>query len=180
MRYRLNSSENFAEKNPERRQAGMRSSNNQIFFFATFYYYLYIIIIIIIIIITIIIVNDIWNKSYTYCGNEMKMKKWSKKKKIRTSTGFEPVTSRYRCDVLPMSYEATESFFQASLRNCIYCVHCDDHFFIFISFPQFIYDLFYISLTLISFTGTYESTIDVSGFIAQLVEHRTGIARSLV
>ena len=25
-------------------------------------------------------------------------------------------------------------FFQASLRNCINCVHCDDHFFIFISF----------------------------------------------
>ena len=37
----------------------------------------------------------------------------------------------------------------ASLRNCINCVHCDDHFFIFISFPQFIYDLFHISLTLI-------------------------------
>ena len=28
------------------------------------------------------------------------------------------------------------------------CVHCDNHFFIFISFPQFIYDLFHISLTL--------------------------------
>ena len=51
--------------------------------------------------------------------------------------------------------------FQASLRNCINCVHCDDHFFIFISFPQFIYDLFHISLTLISFTGTYEPTIDL-------------------
>ena len=38
-------------------------------------------------------------------------------------------------------------FFQASLRNCINCVHCDDHFFIFISFPQFIHDLFHISLT---------------------------------
>ena len=24
-----------------------------------------------------------------------------------------------------------EFFFQASLRNCINCVHCDDHFFIF-------------------------------------------------
>ena len=56
MRYRLNSSENFAEKNLERRHVGMRSSNNQNFFFATVYYYLYIIIIIII---TIIIVNDI-------------------------------------------------------------------------------------------------------------------------
>ena len=25
------------------------------------------------------------------------------------------------------------NFFQASLRNCINCVHCDDHFFIFIT-----------------------------------------------
>ena len=40
------------------------------------------------------------------------------------------------------------NFFQASLRNCINCVHCDDHFFIFTSFPLFIYDLFQISLTL--------------------------------
>ena len=39
-------------------------------------------------------------------------------------------------------------FSQASLRNCINCVHCDNHFFIFISFPQFIYDLFHMSLTL--------------------------------
>ena len=53
------------------------------------------------------------------------------------------------------------NFFQASLRSCKNCVHCDDHFFIFISFPQFIYDLFHISLTLISFTGTYEPTIDL-------------------
>ena len=40
------------------------------------------------------------------------------------------------------------NYVKASLRNCINCVHCDDHFFIFISFPQFIYDLFHISLTL--------------------------------
>ena len=51
-------------------------------------------------------VNDIWNKSYMNCGNEMKMKKWSSQwtqfmqlreedwQKFRTSTGFEPVTSR--------------------------------------------------------------------------------------
>ena len=45
--------------------------------------------------------------------------------------------------------------------NCTNCDHCDDHFFIFISFPQFIYDLFHTSLTLISFTGTYEPTIDL-------------------
>ena len=59
-------------------------------------------------------VNDIWNKSYMNCGNEMKVKKrssqWTQfmqlrkevwKKKFRASTGFEPVNSRYRCDALP-------------------------------------------------------------------------------
>ena len=58
-------------------------------------------------------VNDIWNESYMNCGNKMKMKKWlwhwtqfmqlrkEAWKKFRTSTGFEPVTSRYRCDALP-------------------------------------------------------------------------------
>ena len=122
-------------------------------------------------------VNDIWNKSYMNCGNEMKMKKWSSQwmqfmqlrkeawKKFRTSTGLEPVTSRYRCNALPTElwshHWSPEFFFQACLRNSINCIHCDHHFFIFISFPQFIYDLFHISLTLISFTGTYEPTIDL-------------------
>ena len=51
-------------------------------------------------------VNDIWNKWYMNCGKEMKVQKWSSQwtqfmqvrkeawKKFRTSTGFEPVTSR--------------------------------------------------------------------------------------
>ena len=46
-------------------------------------------------------------------------------------------------------------FFRPSLRNCINCVHCDDHFFIFISFPQFIYDLFHISFTYHSYWHKY-------------------------
>ena len=56
------------------------------------------------------IVNDIWNKSYVNCGNEMKkwLTQWTQFmqlrkeawKRFRTSTGFEPVTSRYRCDAL--------------------------------------------------------------------------------
>ena len=89
-------------------------------------------------------------------------------KKFRTSTGFEPVTSWFTGAMLyQLSYEATDVgsrsivgsyvpvkemsvndiyiFFQASFRNCINCVHYNDHFFIFISFPQFIYDLFHIS-----------------------------------
>ena len=63
-------------------------------------------------------VNDIWNKLYMNYGNEMKMKKWSSQ-----WTQF------------------------LNLRNCINCVHYDDHFFINNSFPQFIYDLFHTSLT---------------------------------
>ena len=56
--------------------------------------------------------NDIWIGSYMNCGYEIK---WSydprscernfcncveKPENFRTSTGFEPVTSRYRCDAL--------------------------------------------------------------------------------
>ena len=52
---------------------------------------------------------------------------------------------RYREVTCSNSVEVL-NFFQASLRNRINCVHCDDHFFIFISFPQFLYDLFHISL----------------------------------
>ena len=100
---------------------------------------------------------------------------WRSVKKIQDFNGVEPVTSRYRCDALPTelwSYWRWEQvncgficsreshgfkprwspefffFFQASLLNCINCVHCDHHFFISISFPQFIYDLFHISLTI--------------------------------
>ena len=57
--------------------------------------------------------NDMWNGSYMNYGYEIK---WSydsriyksnfcncvkKPEKFRTSTGFEPVTSRYRCEALP-------------------------------------------------------------------------------
>ena len=57
----------------------------------------------------------------------------------RASHRYREVTGSNPVEVL--------NFFQASLRNCTNCVHCDDHFFIFISFPLFIYDLFHISLT---------------------------------
>ena len=38
-------------------------------------------------------------------------------------------------------------FFQASLRNCLNCVSLRRSYLYFISFPQFIYDSFHISLT---------------------------------
>ena len=65
-----------------------------------------------------------------------------------------------------------EFFFQASLRNCINCVHCDDHFFIFMSFLQFIYDIFHISLTHFFHGNIWTHNLpasNISGFIAQLV-----------
>ena len=70
-------------------------------------------------------VNDIWNKSYMNCGNEMEVKRWSsqwaqfmqlRKEAWKKKSGLTPLKSWF--------------FFQASLRNCINCVHCDDHFFI--------------------------------------------------
>ena len=51
------------------------------------------------------------------------------------------------CEVTGSNPVEVLNFFQTSLCNCRNCVHCDDHFFIFISFPQFIYDLFHILLT---------------------------------
>ena len=73
-------------------------------------------------------------------------------KKFRTSTGFEPVEPNWRApnvsafiaQLVRASHrhrevtgsnpvEVLNFFFQASLRNCINCVHCNDHFFIFIA-----------------------------------------------
>ena len=72
---------------------------------------------------------------------------------------MNPWPHDYRCDALPTELWShwhcgficsrpveVPNFFQASLRNCINCVHCDDHFH-FISFLQFIIDLFHISET---------------------------------
>ena len=69
---------------------------------------------------------------------------YSQRQWLRSSVGR--ASHRYR-EVTGSNPVEVLNFFQASLRNCINCVHCDDHFFIFISFPQFIYDLFHTSLT---------------------------------
>ena len=71
----------------------------------------------------------------------------------RASHRYREVTGSNPVEVL--------DFFQASLRNCLNCVSLRRSYLHFISFPQFIYDSFHISLTLISFTGTYEPTIDL-------------------
>ena len=56
---------------------------------------------------------------------------WLHSSVSRASHRYHEVTGSNPVEVLNF-------FFQASLRNCINCIHCDDHFFIFISFPQFI------------------------------------------
>ena len=56
--------------------------------------------------------------------------------KEMSGTGNREVTGSNPVEVL--------DFFQASLRNCINCVHCDDHFFIFsVSIVQFLFNLLY-------------------------------------
>ena len=102
--------------------------------------------------------NDTWNGSYMNCGYEIRrsydLRSYErnfcncveKPEKFRTSTGFEPVTSRYRCDALtnwarkPLTLGDGHLWvlqtplkswnFQASLRNCKNFVHnCEDHSF---------------------------------------------------
>ena len=103
------------------------------------------------------------------CGNELKMKKWSSQwmqllqlrkeawKKFRTSMGFEPVTSRYRCDA--RAHEFARSQVQTPLKSWIFfffrllyticknCIHCDDHFFI---FNQYLINLIFLAIVFIT------------------------------
>ena len=53
--------------------------------------------------------------------------------KVRTSTGFEPVTSRFRCDALtnwamkPLSFFLSLTFSGFCMHYCLNCVNnCDD------------------------------------------------------
>ena len=76
----------------------------------------------------------------------------SQRQWLHSSVGRE--SHRYR-EVTGSDPVEVLNFFQASSRNYINCVHCNDRFFIFISFPQLIYDLFHISLTTPNIVGRY-------------------------
>ena len=65
------------------------------------------------------------------------------KKNSRLQRGLNPWPRDTAAMLYQLSYEATDVGWEQA------------------SFPQFIYDLFHISLTLISCTGTYEPTIDL-------------------
>ena len=76
-----------------------------------------------------------WSKSSKLWSSQL----WTHFKQLRIEAwkrqdfmGFEPVTSRYRCDAFtnwamkPLTLRT--GLFQASIRNCLNCVHnCDDH-----------------------------------------------------
>ena len=71
-------------------------------------------------------------------------------KKFRTSTGFEPVTSRYQCDALPTELWSHWRWEQV---NCGFICSRERN----------------------EETGTYKPTIDLlPTSVAQLVEHRSG------
>ena len=57
-------------------------------------------------------------------------------------------------------------------------IYCDDHSSLHLQ-PQYKYELFHIYFTSLHCTGKYElnklTSLPMCGFIAQLVEHRTGI-----
>ena len=95
-------------------------------------------------------------------------------KKIRASTGFEPVTSAIpvRC--------STNWAMKPHIGSEVRKIHCEDHSH-FHLWPQFKYMNYFIYIYIISLlTGRYElnklTSLPMCGFIAQLVEHRTGIA----
>ena len=98
-------------------------------------------------------------------------------KKIRTSTVFEPVTSSFTGPMLyQLSYEATDVGSRSFVGSYVPVKEMS------------VNDLVHISLTLVSYiinTYFFHGNIwthnwpapKVSGFIAQLVEHRTGKSR---
>ena len=76
--------------------------------------------------------------------------------------------------------EALIFFFRLLLSNCLnWKIYCDDHSSLHL-LPQYKYELFHINFTSLHCTGKYElnklTSLPMCGFIAQLVEHRTGIA----
>ena len=71
-------------------------------------------------------------------------------------------------------------FFRLLLSNCLnWKIYCNDHYSLHLQ-PQYKYELFHIYFTSLHCTGKNElnklTSLPMCGFIAQLVEHRTGIA----
>ena len=73
------------------------------------------------------------------------------------------------------------AFFRLCLSNCLnWKIYCEDHSSLSSTTAVQIWIISYINFTLFHCTGKYEliklTSLPMCGFIAQLVEHRTGIA----
>ena len=81
----------------------------------------------------------IWFISYIINTHFFHGNKWTRNLPAPNVSGFIAQLLEYRTGIARSRIQTplkSWSFFQASLYNCINCVHCDDHFFIFISFPR--------------------------------------------
>ena len=101
------------------------------------------------------LVNDIWNKSYMNCGNEMKVKKWSSQwaqfMQLRKEAFF---THLHKLRLLRRSFLDFHFIFAVPIWFILYIINT--HF-------------FHGNI----WTHNWPAP-SVSGFSAQLVEHRTG------
>ena len=95
-----------------------------------------------------------WSSKWTQFM-QLRKEAWKKKKNSGLQRGLNPWPRDTGAMLYQLSYEATDFGSRSIVGSSVPVKE------IFISFPQFIYDLFHISLTLISFTGTYEPTIDL-------------------
>ena len=96
---------------------------------------------------------------------------------LRSSVGR--ASHRYRGGHGFESRWSPDFFFRLLLSNCLnWKIYCDDHTSL---QPQYKHELFHIYFTWFHCTGRYElnklTLLPMCGFITQLVEHRTGIAR---
>ena len=110
-----------------------------------------------------------------HCSKFSNLSSWKEEawKKIRASTGFEPMTCAILVEAL--------IFFRLLLSNCLsWKIYCDDHSSLSSTTAVQIWSISYIFHIISLLTGKYElnelTSLPMCGFIAQLVEHRTGIA----
>ena len=107
-------------------------------------------------------------------------------KSVQNSNYFLPFDSAFvdkLLDGVKRTAEVTAKdcliFFRLLLSNCLnWKIYCDDHSSLHLQ-PQYKYELFHIYFTSLHCTGKNElnklTSLPMCGFIAQLVEHRTGI-----
>ena len=125
-------------------------------------------------------VKFIWNDSYLNCGCRCKWRmivevnfqfKQLKRRSLKKNQGFNGIRTRDLRDTGAMLYQLSMKPHIGSVGSEVNLFHLQ---------PQYKYDIFHINLTSFHCLGRYElnklTSLPMCGFIAQLIEHRTGIA----